>query len=143
MSKFAANTILKKTKLGWPIIMFPYYEKSHTVVYTGKEWLKDVKFTVGFATLCLTDRILYCRLIFPPILILKIELADVTSVSRLKGKHGILEVKFSRARKGWLTRFALRGGAAIPGDRALLNLGDESETWYRQLSKRISARPAG
>jgi hypothetical protein len=45
------------------------------------------------------------------------------------------------ARKGCLTRFALSGGAAIPRDRALLNLGDESEIWYRELSRRISARP--
>ncbi len=141
MSKFAVNTILKKTKPGWPIIMFPYYKRSHTLVYTGKEWVKDVKFSVGFATLCLTERILCCKLIFPPILILEIELSDITSISKLKDKYGILEIRFSRATKGLLSRFVLAGDAAIPRDRALLNLGDELEIWYRELSKRISARP--
>jgi len=121
--------------------MFPYYERSNTLAFTDKEWLKDIKFTTGFATLYLTDRMLHCRLVFPPVLILEVELSDITHISRLKGKHGILEIRFNKAKKGLLTRFALSGDAAIPKDRAFLNLGDESEIWYHELNKRVSIRP--
>ena len=138
MGRIVTNVVLRKTNLGWPIIMFPYYERSHTVEYTGKEWVKDVKFAVGFATLFLTDRMLHCRLVFPRVLILEVELSDITHVSRLKDRHGILEIRFNKAKNGLLTRFALSGDAAIPKDRVLLNLGDESEIWYHELNKRVS-----
>jgi len=133
--------ILKKTKCLWPIIMFPYYERSHTRSYTGKEWLKDIKADFSCATLYLTERDLRCKIIFPPFLLIEIELSDITNISRLEGKSGLLEVRFAKAKRGLLTKLALSGGSGIPKDRVLLNLGGEAEIWYRELVNRISVGP--
>jgi len=138
MTESDTGIVLKKTSLFWPIILFPYYKGSHTIEYTGRRWISDVKLSVGFARLCLTDEALSCRIIFPPLPILEIQVSDITDVAILKGKEEILEIRFKRARKGLLTRFALSGEPKIPQDRVLLNLGSDSETWYLELRKRIS-----
>lgn len=41
---------------------------------------------------------------------------------------------------GLLTRLTLYGEPDIPRERVLLNVGDELETWHRQLSKRVDTR---
>jgi hypothetical protein len=135
--------ILQKTNLYWPIILFPYYEQSHTFVYTGQRAIKDIKFSTGFAKLCLTDRMLSCKLIFPPLLLIEIQLADITQVFKREGMAEILEVRFDQARKGRLTRFALTGEPPkLPRDRVFLNLGDEAEMWNQELNKCIRAGAA-
>jgi len=138
MTESDTGMVLKKTSLFWPIILFPYYKGSHTIEYTGRRWISDVKLSVGFARIYLTDEALYCKMIFPPLPILEIQVSDITDVAVLKGKEEILEIRFKRARKGLLTRFALSGEPKIPQDRVLLNLGSDSETWYLELRKRIS-----
>ena len=140
MSELDTGIVLKKTNLFWPIILFPYYRDSHTIEYTGQRAIRDVKFSVGFARLILTDRTLYCRLIFPPLPILEVQVCDITHVAMLEGKEGILEIRFMRGRKGLLTRLVLSGDPKIPQDRALLNLGKDSETWCRELRKRMSKK---
>jgi len=142
MNRSDNSTILRKTSFFWPIILFPSYERSQTIVYTGRGPGKDIKFSAGFARLTLTDSILRCRLIFPPLLILEVEFSDIIGVSRLEGKEGIVEIRFNKGRKGWLTRFGLSGDSTIPRDRALLNPGDEWETWYRELTERAGIRSA-
>jgi len=122
--------MLKKARFIWPIVLFPYHERSHTATFTGRRFIRDVRFGVSFARLYLSDRRLCCRLIFPPLLIFEVELSDVLSISK---RDKIIEVRFSRARLGWLTRFALSNDPAIPHDLLLLNLEDECDKWYNEL----------
>ncbi len=130
---------LKKTSLIWPIVLFPYHDRSHTSAYTGRRFIKDIKFSVSCATLFLTEKKLYCRLIFPHLLIFEIDTADITSAS-MDDKKEVLEIRFTNATFGWLTRFALSGDSAIPRDRLFLNLGDECEAWLERLNRHIMCR---
>jgi hypothetical protein len=132
------NVILKKTRLVWPIVLFPHYKKSHTLTFTGKQFVKDIRFGVSFAGLYLTESNLYCRLIFPRLLIFEIELADITFVFKVEDKKGVLEVKFNKAMFGWLSRFVLSGDPAIPRNHLFLNLGDECDIWFKELNRRIA-----
>ena len=132
-----ATIILQKTNLFWPIIFFPYYERSHTIAYTGRRAIKDIKASFGFATLFLTESALCCRRIFPPHTIIDIQLSEITQVSRAINMDEILEIRFNKGKLGLLTRFFVTNGPNIPKDRLLLNLGDEAGAWYRELNKRI------
>ena len=138
MAESDTGIVLKKTSVFRPIVLFPYYKDSHTIEHTGRRWISDVKLSVGFARLYLNDEALYCKIILPSLLILEIHLSDITDVTILEGKEEILEIRFKRARKGLLTRFALSGEPRMPQDRVLLNLGSDSKTWCLELRKRIS-----
>lgn len=137
MSSAESKIILKKTSHFWPIVLFPHYQKSHATAYTGRRFLKDIKFSVGFATIVLTNQWLRCHLIFPRFLVLEVQLRDILHLTRLEGKEGILEIRFSERRLGWLTRFALSGDPAVPRDRILLNLGKEADRWFQELDSRV------
>ncbi len=97
--------------------------------------MKDVKFSVGFARLCLTETALYCTLIFPRLLLFEIHLSHITHVSKIEGKRGLIEIRFTNAKMSWLTRFALSGDPAIPRNRVILNVGDDLESWLRELGR--------
>lgn len=139
MSPAESKIILKKSSRFWPIVLFPHYQKSHTAAYTGRRFLKDVKFSLGFATIVLTEQWLRCRLIFPRFLMLEVQLRNILRLTRLEGKEEILEIRFSESRLGWLTRFALSGAPAVPRDRILLNLGTDTGKWFQELNSRIGA----
>jgi len=127
--------ILSKISYLLPIFLFPYYQKSHTVAFTGREWVKDVRFGLGFARLSLTETALSCTLIFPPLFLFEIDLSDILDVSKIEGKKGLIEVRFTNAEMGWLTRFALSSDPAIPKNRVILNVGDDLESWLRELHR--------
>ena len=129
--------ILRKPHIFWPLVLFPYYLGSHTSVFTGRRFIRDVKFSSGFASLYLTEQALICRQIFPSILLLEIRLSDITQVSQLKLDEAVLEVRFNQCKLGGLAKISLSGDAAIPRDRVLLNLGKEATDWQEALLKRI------
>jgi hypothetical protein len=131
------EVILKKTRFIWPIVLFPYYKRGRTLAYTGRHFVKDIRFGASFATLYLTDSKLYCSLIFPHLLIFEIDILDIISVSLVEDKGDVIEIRFTHANYGWLTRFALSGDPAIPRDRLFLNLGNKCETWFENLNRLI------
>lgn len=138
MAEENTPVILKKTSLLWPILLFPHCPRSHTVACTGRRLVKDVRFSAGFATLTLTVHSLRCRLVFPHLRLWEVQLGDITHLSRLKGKEELVEIRFAKSKTGWLTRLVLSGAPAIPRDRVLLNLGDDAETWFQELNRRIT-----
>ena len=137
MTSVRGKTILTKTSYIWPIALFPHHERSHTAAFTGREWVKDVRFGAGFARLNLTETTLSCMLIFPPLLLFEINLADISGLRVVEGKRGLLEIRFTKARLGWLATFALYGDPAIPRNRVILNVGDDWETWLQELGKLV------
>jgi len=137
------GTLLSKTSWFWPVALFPYYERSHTAAYTGTEWVKDVKMSIGFARLCLTEESLSCTLLFPRFRLFEIALSDISAFSMVEGKKGLLEVRYQRAHLSWWTRFCLSGDPAVPRDRVVLNLGDELDRWLGELSRLTGLVPQG
>jgi len=131
--------ILSKTSYLWPIALFPHFEGSHTLVFAGRNWAKDVRFSIGFARLCLTETVLSCRLIVLPLLLFEIALSNILAVSEIADKSGLIDIRFTSATLGSLGRLALTGDPAIPRNRVILNLGDDLETWLRELG-RLSPR---
>lgn len=132
-------------KLIRPVAMFPYYERSHTVAYAGRRagGVRDVKFAAGFARLCLDEESVFCKLLFPPVLLFGIRLDDITGLSKVE-ETGLLEVRFSKCALGRLTRFALSRKPDIPRDRVILNLGDDLDAWIAEISARTgTAVPGG
>jgi hypothetical protein len=127
------NVVLRKMTRYWPIVLFPHHADSNTIVFTGKETVRDVKFGVSSATLILTSRTLSCRLNVLRFLVLRVELSDITRISRMEGKDGILEIHFKKAQEGFVTRMALSGEPDIPRGRVLLNLGSDLEKWKQEL----------
>ncbi len=127
--------ILSKTSCFWPIALFPHFERSHTLVFAGRDWAKDVRFSIGFACLCLTETVLSCRLVFPPLLLFEIEPSNVLAVSKIEEKEGLIDIRFTNAKLGWLTRFALSGDPAIPRNRVILNVEDDLESGLRELGR--------
>ena len=127
------SIVLKKTTRYWPIVLFPHHADSNTIVFTGRETVRDVKFGVSSATLILTSRTLSCRLNVLRFLVLRVELNDITRISRMEGKEGILEIHFRKAQEGFVTKMALSGEAEIPRGRILLNLGDDLVRWQQEL----------
>jgi len=65
----------------------------------------------------------------------EIDLSDILDVSKIEGKKGLIEVRFTNAEMGWLTRFALSSDPAIPKNRVILNVGDDLESWLRELHR--------
>jgi hypothetical protein len=128
--------VLKKTTRHWPIVLFPHHTGSNTIVFTGKETVRDVKFGVGSATLILTSRALSCRLNVLRLLVLRVELEDIQTITRMDGKEGILEIHFDKAQEGFVTKMALSGESDIPRGRVLLNLGEDLERWRQELLAR-------
>jgi hypothetical protein len=128
--------VLKKTTRYWPIVLFPHHAKSNTIVFTGKETVRNVKFGVGSATLILTSRALSCRLNVLRLLVLRVELQNIRRITRMDGKEGILEIHFNEAQEGFVTKMALSGESDIPRGRVLLNLGDDLERWRQELLAR-------
>ena len=63
----------------------------------------------------------------------RVELNDITRISRMEGKEGILEIHFRKAQEGFVTKMALSGEAEIPRGRILLNLGDDLVRWQQEL----------
>ena len=135
----ASSVLLERRSYFWPIVLFPHYENSHTVAFTGRHNLKDVKFSAGFVRLTMSDTALECRLLFPTFPIFQIRLADITDVGTVEGKEGLVFVHFSKARLGWPARFALSGDSAIPKDRVLLDLGDAWQEWLETLRTRADS----
>jgi hypothetical protein len=130
------TVVLKKTTRYWPIMLFPHHPKSNTIVFTGRETVRDVKFGVGSATLILTSRAVSCRLNVLRLLVLRVELSDILKVTRMDGKEGILEVHFKKAQEGFVTKMALSGEPDIPRGRILLNLGEDLDRWEQELLAR-------
>ncbi len=130
------EVVLKKTTRFWPILLFPHHRDSNTIVFTGHETVRDVKFGVSSATLILTKRTLSCRLNVLRFLLLRVELVDITKIRRMDGKDGILEVHFKKADEGFVTRMALTGDPNIPRNMVFLNLGDEVGKWRMELRRR-------
>ncbi len=130
-----SKILLSKVSYFWPVALFPYSPKSHTLQYTGREWVKDVKAAFGFSRLSLTESALCCTFIFPRLLLFEIALLDILNVSKVEGKEGLIEVRFTQAKMGWFVRFALSGDPAIPRDRVILNVGESLESWLRELER--------
>ena len=127
------RVVLKKTTRYWPIVLFPHHANSNTIVFTGKETVRDVKFGVSSATLILTSRALSCRLNVLRLLVLRVELHDIERIARMDGKEGILEIHFKDSQEGFVTKMALSGEPEIPRGRILLNLGEDLERWKQEL----------
>lgn len=125
------------SKIGyfWPVAFFPYYPKSHTLEYTEREWVKDVKASFGLSRLSLTESAPSCTFIFPRLVLFEIALSDILDISKVEGKKGLIQVRFTKAKMSWFTRFALSGDPAIPRDRLVLNVGNNLESWLQELQR--------
>lgn len=132
--------VLKKTSRYYPIVLFPHHEGSNTIVFTGRETVRDVKFGVGSATLILTKKTLSCRLNVLRLLVLRVELSDISRITGMEGKEGVLEIHFRKAQEGFVTRMALSGEPDIPRGKVLLNLGEDLDRWRKELTRRTGLK---
>lgn len=127
--------VLEHRSRFWPVMLFPHFERSHTVGLIGwrdgrPRFVKDIALTSA-GRLVLTTRRLWGKGHFFG-LWCSIEIARraIEAAEIRPDDEGLLEIRFHEARKkGWV-RFVARG--PLDG-RVLLNLGDQSGRWYEAL----------
>jgi hypothetical protein len=130
------SIVLKKRNLFWPIILFPYSQgsHSHSWYFTGRRFIKDCKFGVGFTKVYLTTKRILVQLLFPKVLIVDILLSDVIKVKYFDEKKDIIEIAYKNSKISPMTKlYAFSGAPIAVSDKILLNLGKDCSIWMNKL----------
>ena len=125
--------MMSQTRLIFPLVVFLGYPHSHTVMFTGRRWLKNPRFSAGFARLILTDRHLAAHWRGLRTLIIQIRRTDIESVTLLS--EGLLEVCFrDRVISEATHLLAYSGRPQAQPDRIWLSLGKNAAVWFDALT---------
>lgn len=126
----SGDIVYKFRSYFWPVVVWPYYEHSHTIQIIGwknsrPRTLKDVKLSFA-GTLTLTNDSLSVRhLLLGRWISMTVRNSDIEEVRTYEKDDELVEVIFKRIEMGSLMNFLLRGA---PSNRILLNLrGNQNE----------------
>jgi hypothetical protein len=126
---------MKESRFFWPLVLFPFsINHSHTLSYTGRYWLKDIKSSFRFAYIKLTESNLICRYRFFDLLIIDIPLSQIIEAQLFLDKPGLISVKFNKAVFGKIAKFALSGQPSGSKNQIILNVRDGT-SWLKKLNK--------
>jgi hypothetical protein len=131
--------IFKKRNFLWPIILFPYPQgfRSHQALFTGRRFIKDCKFGVGFTEVYLTTKRILAQLLFPKVLIVEILLSDVIEVKYFDEKKDVIEIIYRNSRISPMIKLcAFSGAPTAVSDKILLNLGKDCNIWINKLMQK-------
>jgi len=131
---FSEKIILEKRNLFWPIILFPWFKHSHTVIFTGKRWLKDITSVMhGFQKIYLTNKRILAQMCLPKFLIIDILLSDIEEVKYFDENKDMLLITYKNSRMSPYTKLFFRRTPPVISNKLLLNLGEDSEIWMDKL----------
>jgi hypothetical protein len=133
------EVLLECRSIFWPVIIFPYYERSHTASVVG--WkdhrphvLKDVKGSFA-GRVWLTEGHLQARsFLLRSLLNIKIPLDSIASVKVSEQDNGLIEIRYRQAELSRLLRFLTKGA---PEGAILLKLEDVTDIWLQTLREHI------
>ena len=127
-------TVLKESRIFWPLVLFPYtIEHAHTITYTGRCWIKDIKSTFSRASIELTDSEIHCRSRVFRLLIFNLPLDEIDTVQNIEEKPGLVMIQFRKARFGRLANIALSGQPAGSKNSLILNIKNERR-WIEAIN---------
>jgi len=107
-------------------VLFPYtIEHAHTITYTGRCWIKDIKSTFSRATVELTATDIHCRSRVFKLLIFNLPLDEIEEVERMEKKPGLVMIRFRKAQFGRLAKIALSGLPVGSKNDVILNVRNE------------------
>ena len=129
---------MRESKIFWPIVLFPFaIDHAHTLSYTGRCWIKDIKASFSFANLELSDSNLTCRYRLFNLPIIDLSLEDVIEVRKYEDKPGLILIKFRKATYGKLTKFVLSGQPPGSRDKIIINV-KKKQDWINKFNKSIT-----
>jgi hypothetical protein len=138
------RVLLEKRSFFLPVILFPYFPRSHTVSLIGwKDYkpriLKDIK--ASFAgRVQLTQKHIQARsFLLRKLLGIKIPVHSIESVKVSDRDDGLIEIRYSQAEMSRLLQFIIKG---TPEGVLLLKLDDMTEDWLQVINQYIDRSPS-
>ena len=133
------KVLLERQSFFLPVIIFPYYERSHTASIIG--WkdhkprvLKDVKASFAGKVWLTQEHIRARSLLLWSLLSIKIPVNSITSVKVSDQDNGLIEIRYRQAEMSGLLQHLTKG---VPEDIVLLKLDDMVGIWLQALGERL------
>ncbi len=130
---------LERQSFFLPVIIIPYYERSHTASIIG--WkdhkpriLKDVKASFAGKVWLTPEYIRARSFLLWSLLSIKIPVNSITSVKVSNQDNGLIEIGYRQAEMSRLLQHLTKGA---PGDIVLLKLDDMAGNWLQALGERL------
>lgn len=133
------KVLLERRSIIWPVIIFPYHERSHTVSVIG--WkdnrpriLKDVKASFAGRVWLTEGYLRACSFLLSSLVRISIPLESIVNVKISNRDIGLVEVRYRQAHISRLLHHLTWGA---PREVILLKLDDVAGKWIQAISERI------
>lgn len=133
------KVLLERQSFFLPVIIFPYYERSHTVSIIGwndhkPRLLKDVRASFAGKVWLTHEHIRARSFLLNKLLSIKIPINSIKSVKVNDQDNGLIEVRYGQAEMSRLLQYLTKGA---PEDIILLKLDDMAGNWLQALEERL------
>lgn len=133
------KVLLERQSFFLPVIIFPYYERSHTVSIIGwndhkPRLLKDVRASFAGKVWLTQEHIRARSFLLNKLLSIKIPINSIKSVKVNDQDNGLIEIRYRQAEMSRLLQYLTKGA---PEDIILLKLDDMAGNWLQALEERL------
>ncbi len=127
--------IKKERNIFYPVLLIPRGAGSHTYIFTGRKWLKNMS-GFSFAAIFMTNKRVFIQSLFFAMPLFDIDLKDIKEISFHESDRNLLKLKIDKSSVGAFIR-SFYQVSSIKGE-LYLNIGKSSEEWRDLLANLIS-----
>ncbi len=124
--------IARRSEIWWPIFFIPRDPGSHTAVFTGRKWVKNMH-GFNFAELLITNKRVFVQSLFFAMPLLDMHIQDIKEVDFHDADQGLLKLEIAKSTVGAFVKL-FHHVANIQGV-ICLNVGQRSEEWKTLIER--------